>query len=53
MASLGGWARLVVGLVLSAEILREWAFGGGLANWAIGLAAIYIGLTAAYFVAKF
>jgi hypothetical protein len=53
MASLGGWARLIVGLLLAAEVIREWVFNEVLSNWALGFAGLYVLLTAAYFVVKF
>jgi len=54
MSSAGSWVRLIIGLVLSAEVLRNWLFGGGqLSNYALGLAAAFVAMTAVYFVFKF
>jgi hypothetical protein len=52
--SAGGWLRLGVGILLSGEIFRDWLFfGGALSGWALGLAGLFVALTALYFVTKF
>jgi len=54
MSSAGGWVRLAIGLVLSAEVLRNWFFGGGqLSSFALWVAAAFVAMTAVYFVFKF
>jgi hypothetical protein len=43
--------RLTIGVVLAAEVLRDWfLLGGQLSNYAAGLAVLFAALTAAYFI---
>lgn len=48
----GSWPRLIVGLLLALEVVRL-QFNGGTSFAAIALAAIFIIMTAAYFVFRF
>ncbi|MEM7813785.1 MAG: hypothetical protein QW548_02710 [Candidatus Aenigmatarchaeota archaeon] len=48
----GSWPRLIVGLLLSLEVVRM-QLGGGTSAIALLLAVIFIILTAAYFAFKF
>ncbi|MDI6720954.1 MAG: hypothetical protein QMD85_01095 [Candidatus Aenigmarchaeota archaeon] len=50
---LGSYARFVVGLILSLEILRSWFFDRQVSLFAIILAIAFIVLAAAFFVRKF
>ncbi|MCX6820973.1 MAG: hypothetical protein NT016_03415 [Candidatus Aenigmarchaeota archaeon] len=54
MPSPGSLIRLSIGVLLSAEVLRDWIFvGGQLSNYAIGLAAAFALLTGVYLVFHF
>ena len=50
MPGLGSWARFVVGILLAGEVIRDWIFGNSVSVYAIGLAALMLGLVVAYFV---
>jgi hypothetical protein len=46
--------RLTIGVILAAEVLRDWLFlGGQLSNYAAGLAALFVAMTTMYFVFHF
>jgi hypothetical protein len=54
MPSPGSVIRLSIGVLLAAEVLRDWGFlGGQLSNYALGLAAAFVAMTAVYFVFHF
>jgi hypothetical protein len=54
MPSPGSVIRLSIGVLLSAEVLRDWfLLGGQLSNYALGLAAVYVAMTAVYFMFHF
>jgi hypothetical protein len=48
----GSWPRLIVGLLLALEVVRM-QLSGGTSIIALALAAIFIIMTAAYFLFKF
>jgi len=48
----GSWPRLIVGLILALEVVRMQIMGGT-SMIALALAAIFILMTAAYFLFKF
>ena len=53
MPSTGSLIRWFVGILLSAEIVRDWVFGGSISIYAIALAALFLGLSVVYVVFKF
>ena len=53
MASMGGWVRLFVGLLLSIEVVKVWLFGGEISIYGNMLAVAFIFLTALYFLIRF
>jgi hypothetical protein len=54
MPSPGSVIRLTIGVILAAEVLRDWLFlGGQLSNYAIGLSAAYVAMTAVYLIFHF
>jgi len=54
MPSPGSVIRLSIGVLLAAEVLRDWLFlSGQLSNYAAGLAVLYVAMTAVYFVFHF
>lgn len=53
MPSLGSWIRFVVGILLSAEVIRQLILGNSMSMAANALAAIFLGLTVLYFVFRF
>ena len=53
MASVGSWIRLIIGVLLSIEVLWQWANGNFLTWYASGLAFAFIILTGLYFLFRF
>jgi len=54
MPSPGSVIRLSMGVLLAAEVLRDWIFlSGHLSNYAIGLSAAYVAMTAVYLIFHF
>jgi len=54
MPSPGSIIRLSIGVLLAAEVVRDWMMlGGHLSNYAGGLAVLYVAMTAVYFVWHF
>jgi len=49
---LGSWARFVIGIALSLEILREVFFNEKISVLVIGLSVLYLILSGFYFVEK-
>lgn len=54
MPSPGSVIRLSIGVLLAAEVVRDWLMlGGQLSNYAAGLAVLYVAMTTMYFVFHF
>lgn len=48
----GSWARFIIGIILSVEIIRVMLLGGEQSGLLIPLAVIYLALTVMWFVKK-
>ncbi len=53
MVSIGSIIRFAVGLVLSAEIIRQFIFGVKVSELSLVLSIVFIILSAMYFVFRF
>ena len=53
MPSLGSWVRFIVGIILSAEVIRQWIFGTSFSMLANILAVVFLILSALYVVFRF
>lgn len=53
MPSLGSWIRFIVGILLSAEVVRQWLFGTSFSMFANIMAIVFLVLSAIYFIARF
>lgn len=49
----GSVVRFIVGLIISAEVIREFLLGQALSEIVVILAGVYIALSALFFIAKF
>ena len=53
MAAIGSWIRFFIGILLSLEVIRVWAFVGSISIYGNILAAAFLILSIVYFVARF
>jgi hypothetical protein len=49
----GSWARFIVGLLLSVEIIREALFKEAVGQYALILSLVFVALTILFFAQKF
>jgi len=49
---LGSWARFIIGIVLSVEIIRVLLLGGEQSSLLVPLAIVYLALTVLWIVKK-
>jgi hypothetical protein len=53
MSTVGSYARFIVGIVLSIEVIRDFAMGSPVSDIALVLSGIFLALSVAFFVFKF
>ena len=53
MVRIGSWARFIVGILLSVEVIRQIIMGDSASIFAVILAVIFLVLAVVYFVFRF